>query len=108
MRVLVTGHKGYIGVVLTPMLLAAGHEVHGLDCDLFRRCTFGVPPPSLPETCKDIRDVELADVGGYDAILHLAGLSNDPLGYLNPTLTEEINYLDSVRIAQLAITRALR
>jgi nucleoside-diphosphate-sugar epimerase len=103
MRVLVTGHKGYIGVVLTRMLLEAGHEVHGLDSDLFRRCTFGVPPATVPETCKDIRDVELADVEGYHAILHLAALSNDPLGYLNPQLTEEINHRASVRIAELAI-----
>jgi nucleoside-diphosphate-sugar epimerase len=102
MRVLVTGHKGYIGVVLTRMLLEAGHEVHGLDSDLFRRCTFGVPPPTVLETFKDIRDVELADVEGYEAILHLAGLSNDPLGYLDPELTEEINHRASVRIAELA------
>ncbi len=102
-RVLVTGHKGYIGVVLARMLLEAGHEVHGLDSDLFRRCTFGDPPTVIPELCKDIRDVELADVEGYDAIVHLAGLSNDPLGYLNAGLTEDINYRASVRIAQLAI-----
>jgi nucleoside-diphosphate-sugar epimerase len=103
MRILLTGHKGYIGVVLTRMLLDAGHEVQGLDSDLFRRCTFGVPLPNIPETCKDIRDIELADVEGYDAILHLAGLSNDPLGYLNPGLTEEINHYASVRIAKLAV-----
>jgi nucleoside-diphosphate-sugar epimerase len=102
MRVLLTGHKGYIGVVLTQMLLAAEHEVHGLDSDIFRRCTFGEPPPSIPETCKDIRDIELADVAGYDAILHLAGLSNDPLGSLNPDLTFEINHRASVRLAMLA------
>ncbi len=108
MRVLLTGHKGYIGVVLTRMLLEAGHEVHGLDSDLFRRCTFGTPPPSIPDTRKDIRDVQLADVIGYDAILHLAGLSNDPLGYLNPELTQEINHHASVRIAQLAIKAGVR
>jgi nucleoside-diphosphate-sugar epimerase len=108
MRVLVTGHKGYIGVVLTRMLLELGHEVHGLDSDLFRRCTFGVPPPSISETCKDIRDVELSDVEGYDAIMHLAGLSNDPLGYLNPELTDEINHRASVRLAELAIKGNVR
>jgi nucleoside-diphosphate-sugar epimerase len=103
MRVLLTGHKGYIGVVLTRMLLEAGHEVHGLDSDLFRRCTFGAMPPSIPEICMDIRDVELVDVKGYDAILHLAGLSNDPLGSLNPMLTAEINHIASVRLAELAV-----
>src|SRR6516164_3691315 len=102
MRVLVTGHKGYIGVVLTQMLLAAGYDVHGVDSDIFRRCTFGEPPQSISESCKDIRDIELADVRGYDAILHLAGLSNDPLGYLNPDLTLEINHRASVRLAILA------
>ncbi len=102
MRVLLTGHKGYIGVVLTRMLLEAGHEVHGLDSDLFRRCTFGpAEPVTIPEAIKDIRDVEQADVDGYDAVLHLAGLSNDPLGYLNPALTAEINHRASVRLAEL-------
>jgi nucleoside-diphosphate-sugar epimerase len=108
MQILLTGHKGYIGVVLVQMLLEAGHEVHGLDSDLFRRCTFGAAPPAIPEICKDIRDVELADVKGYDAILHLAGLSNDPLGYLNPKLTAEINHQASVRIAELAIEAGVK
>jgi nucleoside-diphosphate-sugar epimerase len=108
MRILVTGHKGYIGVVLTRTLLEAGHEVHGLDSDLFRRCTFGAPLPTIPETCKDIRDVELADVEGYDAIMHLAGLSNDPLGNLNPQLTAEINHHASVRIAALAVEAGVK
>jgi nucleoside-diphosphate-sugar epimerase len=108
MRILLTGHKGYIGVVLTQMLLEKEHEVHGLDSDLFSRCTFGAPPSIIPETCKDIRDVELDDVKGYDAILHLAGLSNDPLGYLNPKLTAEINHHASVHIAQLAIEAGVK
>lgn len=103
MRVLVTGHKGYIGTVLTPMLQRAGHEVHGMDTDLYRRCTFGadgVPP--IPDLAKDVRDAELRDLEGYDAVIHLAGLSNDPLGDLNPELTYEINYRASVRLAELA------
>ena len=102
MRVLVTGHKGYIGTVLVPMLLAQQHEVVGLDSDLFERCTFGDGIEEIPEIRKDIRDVEAADVEGYDVILHLAGLSNDPLGNLNPNLTAEINYRASVRLAELA------
>jgi nucleoside-diphosphate-sugar epimerase len=84
------------------MLVAAGHDVHGLDSDIFRRCTFGEDPPAIPETIKDVRDVEPADVSGFDAILHLAGLSNDPLGDLNPDLTYDINHRASVRLAQLA------
>ena len=102
MRVLVTGHKGYIGVVLTPMLVKAGHEVHGLDSDLYRRCTFGDAPITVPETLKDVRDVTPADVEGFDAVLHLAGLSNDPLGDLDAELTFEINHRASVRLAALA------
>jgi nucleoside-diphosphate-sugar epimerase len=108
MRILLTGHKGYIGVVLSRILLEAGYQVHGLDSDLFRRCTFGASLPNLSETCKDIRDVELADVAGYDAILHLAGLSNDPLGYLNPELTAEINHRASVRLAELAVKAGVK
>lgn len=102
MKVLVTGHKGYIGTVLVPMLLAQQHEVVGLDSDLFERCTFGTTIPEIPEIRKDIRDVEAADVEGFDVILHLAGLSNDPLGNLNPDLTFEINYRASVQLAKLA------
>jgi nucleoside-diphosphate-sugar epimerase len=102
MRVLLTGHKGYIGTVLTPMLLEAGHEVVGYDSDLFRRCTFGDRIQDIPEIIKDIREVEAADVEGFDAVLHLAGLSNDPLGNFNPDLTYEINHLASVRLAELA------
>ena len=102
MRVLVTGHKGYIGVVLVPMLLNEGHDVFGLDSDLFADCTFGDGMPSIPDVRKDIRDVEISDLEGYDAVMHLAGLSNDPLGDLDPRLTSEINHVASVRLATLA------
>jgi nucleoside-diphosphate-sugar epimerase len=108
MRVLVTGHKGYIGVVLAPMLRRAGHEVRGLDSDLFERCTFGTPAEEIPWTRKDIRDVESVDVEGFDAVLHLAGLSNDPLGDLNPELTYEINHRASVRLAELCKKAGVR
>jgi nucleoside-diphosphate-sugar epimerase len=102
MRVLVTGHKGYIGTILVPMLLAAGHETVGFDSDLYERSTFGEGIAKIPEIRKDIRDVEKSDLEGFDAVLHLAGLSNDPLGNLNPNLTYEINHQASVRIAELA------
>lgn len=102
MRILVTGHKGYIGTVMVPMLLAEGYEVVGLDSDLYEECTFGDGILEIPEIKKDIRDIEASDLEGFDAIAHLAGLSNDPLGDLNPTLTYEINHIASVRMAKLA------
>jgi nucleoside-diphosphate-sugar epimerase len=108
MRVLLTGHKGYIGTVLTAKLVEAGHEVRGIDSDIFRRCTFGRIEAEVPEAIKDIRDIEVADLEGCDAVLHLAGLSNDPLGYLNPTLTYEINHKASVRLAELAKEAGVR
>ena len=102
MRILVTGHNGYIGTVLVPMLVAEGYEVVGLDSDLYRQCTFGDGLPAVPSIEKDIRDVGRADLEGFEAVLHLAALSNDPLGNLNPTLTYDINHLASVRLAELA------
>jgi nucleoside-diphosphate-sugar epimerase len=102
MRVLVTGHSGYIGTVLVPLLVDAGHDVVGLDSDLFRRCTFGDEPQAIPTMDKDIRDVQAADLDGFEAVMHLAGLSNDPMGDLNPALTDKINYQASVRLARLA------
>ncbi len=102
MRVLLTGHRGYIGTILTPMLLAAGHEVVGMDTDLYSRCTFGDTIPEIPTIQKDIRDAEASDLAGFNAVLHLAGLSNDPLGDLNPQLTFDINHLASVHLAKLA------
>lgn len=102
MRVLVTGHKGYIGTVMVPMLKGAGYDVVGLDSDLYRNSTYGSPPVQVPETIKDIRDVEKVDLQGVDAIIHLAGLSNDLLGDLDPELTYEINHRASVRLAAMA------
>jgi nucleoside-diphosphate-sugar epimerase len=102
MRILVTGDKGYIGTVLMPMLISAGHEVVGLDSDLYARCTFGDSLPDNPSIRKDLRDVEAKDVEGFDAVMHLAALSNDPLGNLNPNLTYDINHHASVRLAKLA------
>jgi nucleoside-diphosphate-sugar epimerase len=104
MRVLVTGHLGYIGVVLTPTLLNAGHEVIGHDSDLFERCTYpaGGEISEVPFIRKDVRDVEPGDFKGVDAVLHLAALSNDSLGDLNPETTYEINHRSSVQIAGLA------
>jgi nucleoside-diphosphate-sugar epimerase len=102
MRILVTGHKGYIGTILVPMLLSEGHEVVGYDSDLYARCSFTDGMVAVPEILKDVRDAELADFDGIDAVMHLAGLSNDPLGDLNPALTYEINHKASVRLAQLA------
>ncbi len=102
MRVLVTGHKGYIGTVMVPMLRKAGHDVLGLDSDLYRNSTYGGAVPKGPEIIKDIRNVEKTDLEGVDAIVHLAGLSNDMLGDLNPELTYEINHAASVRLAAMA------
>jgi nucleoside-diphosphate-sugar epimerase len=108
MRILLTGHKGYIGAVGGPVLLAAGHEVVGLDTDLFAGCDFGEPAEALPEIHKDIRDLTKADLEGFDAVVHLAALSNDPLGNLNPGLTYDINHLASVRLAELAKDAGVR
>ncbi len=102
MRILVTGHNGYIGAVMVPMLIAAGYEVEGLDSDLYAQCTFGDDNQNIPSMKKDIRDVEVSDLDGFGAVLHLAGLSNDPLGDLNPELTYEINHTASVHLAKLS------
>jgi nucleoside-diphosphate-sugar epimerase len=104
MRVMVTGHLGYIGTVLTPMVLKAGHSVIGYDSDLFRSCTYaaGGKIHDVPTICKDVRDADVADFEGIDAVLHLAALSNDPLGDLDPETTYAINHRSSVRLAALA------
>jgi nucleoside-diphosphate-sugar epimerase len=102
MKILLTGHKGYIGSVAAPMLVAAGHEVVGLDAGLYDACDFGAPPEGIPEMVKDLRDVTSSDLEGFDAVVHFAALSNDPVGNLNPQLTYDINHLASVRLAKAA------
>lgn len=102
MRVLVTGHRGFIGAVLVPQLRVAGHEVVGFDTDYYRDCTFSGVLADVPSLSKDIRDATLADVTGFDAIVHLAALSNDPLGDLDPELTYEVNHRATVHLARLA------
>jgi nucleoside-diphosphate-sugar epimerase len=104
MRVFVTGHLGYIGTVMVPMLLQAGHDVAGCDSDIYERCTYegGGKISDVPGIRKDVRDIAANDVEGYDAIVHLAALSNDPLSDLNPDVTYGINHRASVRLAELA------
>jgi len=102
MKVLLTGHRGYIGAVAGPLLRSAGHDVVGLDTDLFAGCDFGEGPPPIQEIRKDLRDLTRSDLEGFDAVVHLAALSNDPVGDLNPQLTYDINHLASLRLASLA------
>jgi nucleoside-diphosphate-sugar epimerase len=102
-RVLVTGDHGYIGSVLVPLFQAAGHEVVGLDSLLYRRCVFGDEPRTTYVSIdKDVRDVDESDLEGFDGIVHLAALCNDPLGDLNPKCTFDINHLATVHVAEVA------
>jgi nucleoside-diphosphate-sugar epimerase len=103
MRILVTGSTGYIGTVMVPMLLDAGHEVVGMDLGLFEPCTLdGVPTDENPTRIADVRDIGPEDLEGFEAVVHLAALSNDPLGDVNPDLTYDINHRASVRLAAAA------
>ncbi|MFC5029202.1 NAD-dependent epimerase/dehydratase family protein [Streptomyces sp. DSM 41987] len=108
MRVLLTGHQGYLGTVMAPVLSAAGHEVVGLDAGLFADCVLGPPPADPPGHRVDLRDVTADHVAGMDAVIHLAALSNDPLGSLAPDLTYDINHHASVRLARLARDAGVR
>ena len=99
MRVLVTGHDGYIGTVLVPMLIDAGHDVVGLDNFLFEECTFGPDTVQPPALRMDVRDVTAADLEGFEAVCHLAAISNDPLGNLNPDTTYDINHRAASHLA---------
>ncbi len=102
MRVLVTGNRGYIGSVMVPLLLAEGHEVIGMDTDFYQTCTFGEWTDPVKTIRKDVREATVDDFRGLDAVIHLAALSNDPLGDINPDLTYDINHLASVKVARLA------
>ena len=102
MKVLLTGHKGYIGAVAGPVLRDVGHEVVGLDTDLYANCNFAEHMHDIPEIRKDLREVTVADLNGFDAVVHLAAISNDPVGNLDPQLTYDINHVASVNLAKLA------
>jgi nucleoside-diphosphate-sugar epimerase len=108
MRVLLTGHKGYIGAVAVQLFRDAGHEVVGLDTDFYTGCDFGRPAAEIPEVRKDIREVTKTDIDGFEAVVHLAALSNDPLGNLEPSLTYDINHRASVRLAELSKQAGVR
>jgi nucleoside-diphosphate-sugar epimerase len=101
-KVLVTGHAGYIGTVLVGVLAEGGHDVVGADSGYFADCVLGEPPPPPPVLAEDIRELTASDLRGFDAICHLAGLSNDALGNLDPELTYEVNHRASVRLAHAA------
>ena len=109
MRVLVTGHRGYIGSLLVDRIKAAGHEAVGVDTELYEDCTFGLNKDSGIATInRDIRELSSFDLEGIDAIAHLAGVCNDPLGDLLPETTFEINYAATVRLAEIAKSSGVR
>ncbi|WP_067825224.1 NAD-dependent epimerase/dehydratase family protein [Nocardia inohanensis] len=108
MRVLVTGHQGYLGTVMVPELQRAGHDVTGLDSGFFAECVLGDAPAPPPALRVDLRDVTVDQLAGFDAVVHLAALSNDPLGALAPQITYDINHHASVRLARLAKDAGVR
>jgi nucleoside-diphosphate-sugar epimerase len=102
MNVLVTGNRGYLGSILTELLLAEGNTVTGLDTEFYRGCEVDNRKPDIRQITKDIRNISKEDLQNLDAIIHLAALSNDPLGELNPELTYDINFRATIRLAELA------
>jgi nucleoside-diphosphate-sugar epimerase len=102
MKVLLTGHEGYLGAIISGVLTAAGHDVTGVDAGWYADCTFGPPSAPIEGLRRDVRDLRARDLGGYDAVVHMAALSNDPLGDINPSLTYEINHHASVTLAEAA------
>jgi nucleoside-diphosphate-sugar epimerase len=102
MKVLVTGHRGYIGSVLVPLAVKAGHDVVGMDTDLYRGCDFGPLREPIRSLAVDVRDADATHVRGFDAVVHLAALSNDPVSDLDPKRTLEINHRATIRLAELA------
>ena len=108
MRILVTGHHGYIGSVLAPLLAEAGHGVDGLDAFFYRGCDLGSDETQVPGLLADVRDVTPAQLEGFDAIVHLAALSNDPLGDLDPLLTDDVNREGTLHLAHAAHEAGVR
>jgi nucleoside-diphosphate-sugar epimerase len=102
MRVLVDGDRGYVGAVLVPVLQRAGHEVVGLDAGWYDGCDFGPQPGGYEQRTGDVRDVGVADLAGFDAVVHLAAISNDPIGHLNPEATYDVNARGAVHMARTA------
>jgi nucleoside-diphosphate-sugar epimerase len=101
MKVVVTGHEGYVGAVLVPLFLEAGHEVIGIDTGWYRGCDLS-PVTDVPMIDRDMRDVTVDDLRGADCVIHLAAISNDPIGHLNPQITYDVNQNASVHVAQMA------
>jgi nucleoside-diphosphate-sugar epimerase len=101
-RILITGHQGYMGSVMAPAFIEAGYEATGLDTGYFADCSLVPDRADVPAVHKDIRDLQREDVEGFDFVIHLAALSNDPIGNLNESWTEEINFRASVRLAELS------
>jgi nucleoside-diphosphate-sugar epimerase len=109
MKILLTGHHGYIGSACVPVFTDAGHEVVGLDTFFYRDCDLAsIPSPSTIEVALDVRDVRPQDLASFDAVVHLAALSNDPIGDFSPELTREINYEATLSLARAASEAGVR